>query len=35
MADCNNLAQQIDEIEAKLRQLDEMEATARARPPLA
>lgn len=30
MADCNNLAQQIDEIEAKLRQLDEMEATARA-----
>ena len=30
MADCNNLAQQIDEIEAKLRQLDEMEATAKA-----
>lgn len=30
MADCNNLAQQIDEIEAKLRQLDEMESTAKA-----
>ena len=30
MADCNNLAQQIDEIEAKIRQLDEMEAAARA-----
>jgi hypothetical protein len=30
MADCNNLAQQIDEIEAKLKQLDEMEATAKA-----
>jgi hypothetical protein len=30
MADCNNLAQQIDEIEAKLKQLDEMEAAARA-----
>ena len=29
MADCNNLAQQIAEIEAKLQQLDEMEATAR------
>ena len=30
MADCNNLAQQIDEIEAKLKQLDDMEAAARA-----
>lgn len=30
MADCNNLAQQIDEIEAKLKQLDEMEFTAKA-----
>lgn len=30
MADCNNLNQQIEEIEARLRQLDEMEAAARA-----
>lgn len=30
MADCNNLAEQIAEIEAKLRQLDEMEAAAKA-----
>ncbi|MEN9767763.1 MAG: uncultured phage MedDCM-OCT-S37-C6 [Cyanobacteriota bacterium] len=30
MADCNNLAQQIAEIEAKLQQLDEMETTAKA-----
>jgi hypothetical protein len=29
MADCNNLAQQIAEIEARMRQLDEMEAAAR------
>ncbi len=30
MADCNDLNQQIDAIEAKLRQLDEMEAAAKA-----
>ena len=30
MADCNNLAQEIAEIEAKLQQLDEMETTAKA-----
>lgn len=29
MADCNNLAQQIAEIEARMRQLDEMETAAR------
>ena len=30
MADCNDLGQQIDEIEAKLKQLDDLEAAARA-----
>lgn len=30
MADCNDLNQQIADIEAKLRQLDEMEAAAKA-----